>query len=134
MLISSCKFLMPRPHLKGKGMRNLQYEVSIYLDINDKATMPMSSYLDFCWITRYFQTFLRSCQCVPSGLGIGRQFSFLFFSHQTGSTLFWRLYIHSFFLLLNWNAKYQLKFYQLYSLHKTVKFTFFSHQTGKGVY
>ena len=40
-------------HFKGLGMRNLQYEISIYQKINNKATMPMSSYLDFCWITRY---------------------------------------------------------------------------------
>jgi hypothetical protein len=36
------------PHFKGLGMRNLQYEISIYQKINNKATMPKSSYLDFC--------------------------------------------------------------------------------------
>ena len=36
------------PHFKGLGMRNLQYEISIYQKINDKAKMPMSSYFDFC--------------------------------------------------------------------------------------
>ena len=35
------------PHFKGLGMRNLQYEISIYQKINNKATMTMSSYLIF---------------------------------------------------------------------------------------
>jgi hypothetical protein len=29
-------------------MRNFQYKISIYQKVNNKATMPMSSYLDFC--------------------------------------------------------------------------------------
>ena len=41
------------PHFKGLGMRNLQYEISIYQKINNKATMTRSSYFDFCWLTRY---------------------------------------------------------------------------------
>ena len=36
------------PDFKGLGMRNLQYETSIYQNINNKATILMSSYLDFC--------------------------------------------------------------------------------------
>jgi hypothetical protein len=36
------------PHFKGLGMRNFQYKISIYQKVNNKATMPMSSYLDFC--------------------------------------------------------------------------------------
>ena len=41
------------PHFKGLGMRNLQYEISIYQKIDNKATMAMSSYFDFCWLRRY---------------------------------------------------------------------------------
>ena len=36
------------PHFKGMNMKNLQYEISIYQNINNEATMPMSNYLDFC--------------------------------------------------------------------------------------
>ena len=36
------------PHFKGLGMRNLLYEISIYQKSNNKATMIMSSYFDFC--------------------------------------------------------------------------------------
>ena len=36
------------PHFKGLGMRNLQYEISIDQKINNKATMTMSTYFDFC--------------------------------------------------------------------------------------
>jgi hypothetical protein len=36
------------PHFQGLGMKNLQFEISIYQKINNKATMPMSNYLDFC--------------------------------------------------------------------------------------
>jgi hypothetical protein len=38
--------LMPIPLKCGLGMRNLHHEMSIYQNINNKATM--SSYLDFC--------------------------------------------------------------------------------------
>ena len=41
------------PHFKGLGTRNLLYELSIYEKINNKATMIMLSYFDFCWLTRY---------------------------------------------------------------------------------
>ena len=53
MLSSYCKHLMPKPWKWGLGMRNLQYELSIYQKINNKATIIMSSYFDFCWLTRY---------------------------------------------------------------------------------
>ena len=53
ILTSHCKFLMPRPHFKGLGMRYLLYELSIYQIIDNKATIIISSYFDFCWLTRY---------------------------------------------------------------------------------
>ena len=36
---SCCNFLMSRPHFKGMGMRNLQYEMSIYQNIDNKGTI-----------------------------------------------------------------------------------------------
>ena len=49
--ISLNRIIVPAPsipHFKGLGMRNLQYEISIYQKINNKATMTISSYFDFC--------------------------------------------------------------------------------------
>ena len=45
------KIILLKPsihHSKGLGMRNWQYEISIYQKIIDKATMTISSYFDFC--------------------------------------------------------------------------------------
>ena len=50
---SNCNFFMPRPHFEGLGMIYLQYELRIYQKIINKATIIMSSYFDFCWLTRY---------------------------------------------------------------------------------
>ena len=36
------------PHFKGTNMKNLQCRISICQNINNKATVPMSSNLDFC--------------------------------------------------------------------------------------
>ena len=53
MLSSYSKYLIPMPLKWGLGMRNLPYELTVYQKINDKATIIMSSYFDFCWLTRY---------------------------------------------------------------------------------
>ena len=78
MLSSYFKFLMPRPRFKGLGMRNLQYELSIYQKINNKATIIMSSYFDFCWLTRYIAMScidIRSTAIIVNGLNLGSLFA-----------------------------------------------------------
>ena len=51
---SYSKFLMPRPLKWGiLGTIVLSKDIHKYLPkINNKATMTMSSYFDFCWLTR----------------------------------------------------------------------------------
>ena len=41
------------PHLKGLGMRNLQYEMRICQKSHNKATKIVYVWFEFLWIRRY---------------------------------------------------------------------------------
>ena len=53
ILISYCKFLMPRPHFKGLGVRNLFYEMRICQKSHNTVTVTVYVWFEFLWNRRY---------------------------------------------------------------------------------
>ena len=80
---------MLRALKRGPGLRNLQYEMNAYQNIEKQAPMLMSSYLDFCWITRYLIKrgmclgAVHKLCCLKGGEGEGGQKLLMLLSRKT---------------------------------------------------